>query len=296
MNNLRATFPAGFLVWFILLSGACSAAEMIASWRMVVDELSLTGKVLRSPFEDHWTNSATLRELVAERRTDAILELAAQPQAGLAKFAAYFALRKIDLKSAQELGLEIALTTSVIENPFVATVTGAIVKDLPNSSFGGALTKTLRSSPIYSLNAGFLIQQIPDGMLREWFEDRNRPSLPVTYEALVVERLYLDAGRRREELPQKTKELIEQYALFPGVPRMIFLSFVDEKHPLFKRVLSLCLEDETLPDDLYVPFLYAQANPIGRHIEVQKLNIPEKRRAVIMDVLAKAKQLNRPPK
>jgi hypothetical protein len=123
-----------------------------------------------------------------------------------------------------------------------------------------------------------------------------RPPCFLTYEALVVERLYLESERRGEAPTPRMTNALERYFSTPGIPRMIFALLVDQKHPLFKQALRLCLEDETVTGDVLTPFLETFATFIDRNIDLKSLNASKKRRQFIADVLAKAKRIEFPPK
>lgn len=293
---LRFRIAVALSLCSTISSSSCCAADMVASWKQVHNELSPVGDVWVPPFNYFWTNSATMRRLVEDRNTNALLELAGQPDKTNTRLSAYFALRTFERHSALNVGLEIALSTSVITNPFVIHVLEALAQDLPKADFSPALTRAFSTSPINSSNARMLILTLPEEVLRNWFEDTKRPPSFFTYEALVLNRLYIESRRRSEAPTQRMKSALEQCVLVPGIPRVIFVTVAEEKHPLFKQALRFCLEDEGLTGDTLVSLVEVFASFIDGNIDVTSLDASKERRQSITDMLAKAKRIEFPRK
>ena len=292
MRNRRSTLSTAVCLSGLLLAVvSCCAGEMLSSWKLVDHELSLKGKVLKCPFEDHWTNSATLRRLIAEHNTNALLEAAGQPVPSIGTFSAYFALRNVDRDAAQDVALKIALTTSVLTNILVDVVLERLVTDLPSPSFKNALTRAFRVGPIESFNAERLIMVLPYDLLREWFEDRDRtPSFP-TCEALVVNRLYAEMKKKKGSPTERMTKALESYAAIPGEPRIVFLSWATETNPVFKEALRFCFEDETVPYNRLVGLIYDRAYFIEKHLDLTSLEISDASRSRMTNDLAHALKL-----
>lgn len=287
-----------FVVWLCVAMASINswATTPIPSWQQVYDELASGGEVLNPPFDRFWTNSATLRRLVEDRNSSALLELSGRRDNDLAPLAAYFALRSFHRKSSLDVGFEIALSTSVVTNPFVIHVIEALANDLPQEDSTAALTRAFCCGAIYPSNARMLISVLPEKVLREWFEDTRRPPCLPTYEALVLDRLYLESRKRGEAASPRMTNALEQYFFVPGVPRMIFTVIVGEKHPLFRQALRLCLEDPNLTGESLTELVEVFASAIEKNIDVKNLNLSGDRRRMITDLLGKAKRLEFPQK
>lgn len=284
-------FVAVCLSWAFLAAAFCSRGDILSSWKLVDDELSLHGKVLKSRFEDHWTNSAVLRRFVAERNTNALVELAGQPKPDIARFSAYFALRNVDREAAFDAGINIVLTTSILTNIVVDAVLERLVGDLPSRSFKSAFTRAFRVGPVDAFNAATLVRALPLAFLQEWFEDASRsPSFP-TCEAVVVNRLYGEMRKKKETPTTKMAKALESYAAIPGEPRIVFLSWACESNPVFKEALQSCFEDETIPYDRLVGLLYDRASFIEKNLDVTSLKISAARRSKMTNDLAQALKL-----
>src|SRR5258708_19590541 len=107
-----------------LLPDIIFGSEIIPSWDTVYKELSI--EVINPPFERFWTNSQTLRRLVAETNVPAMLDLMAQPSRNPAPVAAYFALREIDTNTPLTRGLQIATNTIPPATPSIIHVYQAL--------------------------------------------------------------------------------------------------------------------------------------------------------------------------
>jgi len=274
-----------------LTAASCVAGDLISSWKLVDDELSFKGKVVTSPYEHHWTNSSILRRLVAQRDTNALLELAGQPGPSVGAFSSYFALRNVDRDAALDVGIKIVLSTS-FTNLLVSAVLDRLINDLSNPGFKNALTRAFRVGPIDPFNAGTLIRVLPDKLLLDWFEDPNRPASFPTCEALVVDRLYSTMRKRNESPTMKMKSVLQSFVELPGVPRLVFVTRIEESHPAFKESIRLCLEDESLPYHEISGLLYDRARFVEKHFDLTTLNISQKRRSRMTNDLAQALRSN----
>ena len=131
------------------------AGELITSWRQVEQELSPSNAIINS-LGDLWTNSTTLRRLVAQRNTNAIFDLAIQNDLPRSRYSAYFALRTFDVADSLEVGLQIAMKDGVS-----LLLPGEILlkmqSDLPNPAFKNALTHAFRAGPIKAENVDYLL-------------------------------------------------------------------------------------------------------------------------------------------
>jgi hypothetical protein len=267
-----------------LFAANCEAADLVKSWADVERELTPPNKVFRVPLSEHWTNSAILRTFVREYNTNALLELAGQPP-GIATFASYFALRKIDPDLAQDVGLRFGLTTSPIRNEFVLAVVKQVVSDLPRPSFNEAWTKALRLGPVDPESARILIRSLPVNTLKEWFEANDRLPVMPRFEALVLDQLYGELLKQRGRPTKKMTETVNAYALVPGEPRVVFLVWADEGAPEFENAFKAALED-----DLSLPALSGliiqKAEYIQKHLNLKQLNVSDERKAFMLENLA----------
>jgi len=292
MINTRSIL---FHVWSLLLfltSLPCSAGELIPSWKQIEEELSINDKVLKIPFEDHWTNSVTLRHLVREHSTGPLLELASQRDLGLSSYCAYFALRRVDRSAAFHVGVNITLTANAATNLLASAVMKRLVEDLPDPAFKSALTRASMIGPVDSFNTGTFLIFLPYDMLLEWFEDKERPIALPTFEAEVVRRLYGEKRKIKEAPTTKMKDALADYALIPGAPRYIFAARADESDPNLKEALCFTLEDENIPFFELTGLLFGRASFISKNIDFGKLRLSEKRRSKIKDDLDQGLKFN----